>query len=102
MFYVMSVEKDGAEVIDTADGVVEFLSKSQLLNALEQGVAIEGLRYSKSSKGDIQVKAVPLFVIRIMEFDLGIPFFVQDRYFRLDSSNIRRGILLSYRWLSKA
>lgn len=74
MFYVMSVEKDGAKVIDTADGVVEFLSKSQLLSALEQGVTIEGLRYSKSSKGGIQVKAVPLFVIRIMEFDLGIPF----------------------------
>lgn len=74
MFYVMSVEKDGSKVIDTADGVVEFLSKSQLLDALEQGIVIEGLRYSKGTKAGISVKAVPLFVIYIMELDLGIPF----------------------------
>lgn len=74
MFYVMSVEKDGAKVIDTADGVVEFLSKSQLLDALKQGIVIEGLRYSKGTKAGISVKAVPLFVINIMELELGIPF----------------------------
>lgn len=74
MFYVMSVEKDGAKVTDTADGVVEFLSKSQLLDALKQGIVIEGLRYSKGTKAGISVKAVPLSVINIMELDLGIPF----------------------------
>lgn len=74
MFYVMSAEKDGAKVIDTADGVVEFLSKSQLLDALKQGIAIEGLRYSKGTKAGISVKAVPLSVINIMELELGIPF----------------------------
>lgn len=80
-------KKDGAKVADTEDGVVEFFDNFRLLDALNQGVVIEGLRYSSSTKKEVSVARVPLYVIDLQKFGAGTPFM-----FKIDTSEWKQAV----------
>lgn len=113
MYYITRVRKDGANVMDTSDGVVEPLREDQLRIALNGGLCIEGLRFNPINSFKVDVKAVSKDFLSLLSLEQGTPFrfktktmcWTQAVYagqdFDFDSNSIRFSFIVRDKMMSR-